>query len=111
MKDGKFSIDAVAYCKMILHAMKYPHLAVRGVLLGTREVGNAHSHEEDESVENGNSAATTAIRIVDAIPALHNSIVTPPLEVLFIHLDNHCQEAGLSIVGTYFCNQRFGDSQ
>jgi hypothetical protein len=110
MKDEKFSIDAVAYCKMILHAMKYPHLAVRGVLLGTRQVDNAHS-PEDEPAENGNSGTTTAIRIVDAIPALHNSIVTPPLEVLFIHLDSHCQEAGLSIVGTYFCNQRFGDAQ
>lgn len=112
MKGEKFSIDAVAYCKMVLHAMKYPHLTVRGVLLGNRQVENAHPHGEDAPAENGNSGATTTtIRIVDAIPALHNSIVTPPLEVLFVHLDSHCQEEGLSIVGAYFCNQRFGDSQ
>jgi hypothetical protein len=44
-------------------------------------------------------------------PAMHNSLVTPPLEVLFIHLDSYCQGNALSMVGVYFCNQRLGDSQ
>src|SRR4051812_39413261 len=111
MRDDHLLIGASAYCKMILHAIKYPHLTVRGVLLGTRQAVKSHQSDDGEEAGNGVPSPTQTTTVLDAIPATHNSLVTPTLELLFIHLDSYCKKEGLSIVGVYFCNQRLGDSQ
>lgn len=63
-------ISARAYTKMILHAVKYPHLAVNGVLLAK------------ESTKGGRN-----LQIVDAIPLFHQCIyVTPMTEVALVQV-------------------------
>lgn len=50
------------------------------------------------------------MRVVDAIPAIHNNLVASNIETLFIHLDVYCEEENLKIVGLYFANQLLHDS-
>lgn len=62
MSDIK--INAKAYCKLILHAVKYPHCAVNGVLLAKC------------------SAKNKEIEFVDAVPLFHLALnLTPMAEV------------------------------
>lgn len=56
-----------AYCKMILHAVKYPHAAINGVLL-------VNSKQFKENPKN--------LTYVDAVPLFHLCLhVTPMIEV------------------------------
>lgn len=48
--------------------------------------------------------------VVDAIPALHGSLLNAPLEILLITLDTYCAEHKLQIVGVYFANERLNDT-
>ena len=55
-----------AYVKPVLHAAKYPHCSVNGLLLGERQ-----KHKEDK-----------LLKLVDAIPLFHASLtLTPMMEV------------------------------
>uniref|UniRef100_A0A7E4ZQF4 MPN domain-containing protein n=1 Tax=Panagrellus redivivus TaxID=6233 RepID=A0A7E4ZQF4_PANRE len=83
-------ISAVAYSKIVLHAVKYPHSAVRGFLLGKR-------HGQEPPI------------IVDVIPALHGSLLSAPLEALLITLDTYVSDHKLQIVGIYFANESNDD--
>lgn len=68
-------ISARAYTKMILHASKYPHLAVNGVLLASRK-----------SVDAGGKKAAV-LEIVDAVPLFHQCLfVTPMAEVALVQV-------------------------
>uniref|UniRef100_A0A915CSE6 MPN domain-containing protein n=1 Tax=Ditylenchus dipsaci TaxID=166011 RepID=A0A915CSE6_9BILA len=80
---------------------KTVYLILRGVLLGRYKTISDKSSTED---------AVQQISIVDAIPGFHNSLVTPRLEILLIHLDAYCQEEKLKIVGFYFANQQATDN-
>ncbi len=53
MADFQFS--CCAYCKMILHALKYPHASVSGLLIGEKKKG------------------TNSYRILDSVPLQHQS--------------------------------------
>lgn len=64
--DVKFS--AKAFCKIILHAAKYPHCAINGILLAK---------------VNGNKE----IEFVDAIPLFHVCInLTPMAEIALMQV-------------------------
>ena len=57
----------LAYAKAVLHACKYPHKAVNGILLGS----------SDRS-----TAKTTLIDVQDAVPLSHLALgLTPMLEL------------------------------
>lgn len=88
-------VGLLSYSKMLLHAVKYPHCTVRGVLLGS-----------ESKAKEGEATGSSALKIVDAIPALHNALLAPQMEILLIHLDAYCQENRLKIVGFYFANQQ-----
>lgn len=67
MADVKFS--ARAYCKMMLHAAKYPHCAINGILLA------------EEQKCKGDKMAK-CLFICDAIPLFHHCLhVTPMAEI------------------------------
>lgn len=84
------SINTLPYCKMALHAVKYPHCPVHGLL-----VGKVNGDKE--------------IEVKDAFPVLHGLIVAPPLEIALIHVEQYCQERGLRLIGSYFANERKDD--
>jgi hypothetical protein len=85
-------VSTIAYTKIVLHAVKYPHSAIRGFLLGKRQ------GQQNPPI------------VVDAIPALHGSLLNAPLEILLITLDTYCTEHKLQIVGIYFANDRLNDT-
>ncbi|XP_013791512.1 ER membrane protein complex subunit 8-like isoform X2 [Limulus polyphemus] len=90
-------ISVRAYCKMLLHIMKYPHCAVNGIFLA----------EQKKSHKNGQSV----INIVECIPLFHMSLgLTPMLEVAFMQVEYYCKSKGLEIAGYYQGNENFQDS-
>lgn len=85
------NVSALAYTKMILHAAKYPHLAVNGVLLG-KPTNSSAKHFE----------------IVDVIPLFHQCLyVTPMVEVALTQIETFAETEGLQIVGYYAAAENF----
>ncbi|KAM7539150.1 hypothetical protein Aperf_G00000055173 [Anoplocephala perfoliata] len=79
-------LDSLAFVKIILHASKYPHLAVNGVLLG----------ELDQS----------KFIIHDCVPLFHGCLtLSPMLEVALSQIENYCAMANLKICGYYQANE------
>ena len=75
------TVSSRAYTKVMLHACKYPHKAVNGVLLG-------------REVEGGD------LQLLDAIPLFHQCLgLKPMLEIALMqvcgsHLSHHTLVAG-----------------
>jgi len=61
--EAIFHLADLAYTKLVLHAFKYPHQAVNGVLLGP------------------NPTAGAPVEIVDAVPLYHWQDVSPRTEI------------------------------
>ena len=60
----KFTVSVKAYSKILLHACKYPHKAVNGILIS------------------GSVGSPNEVVIVDAIPLFHQCLgLAPMLEV------------------------------
>lgn len=60
---SEITLNARAYCKIILHAAKYPYCAVNGVLLAK-------------------SSAKSKLEYVDAVPLCHIALnLTPMAEI------------------------------
>lgn len=95
MADVKFS--ARAYCKMILHAAKYPHCAINGILLA----------EEQKSKDDKKGRGLV---ICDAIPLFHLCLhVTPMAEVALTQIDHMATTSGLVVAGYYLANENIKD--
>jgi len=63
MASPNFRLEDLAYAKIILHAFKYPHQTVNGVLLGSQSSPNC-------------------VTIVDAVPLQHHwTNLSPMMEV------------------------------
>ena len=68
-KMSACELSKLAYSKIILHALKYPHTAINGILLAP-EGSNSHS-----------------LKYVDAIPLFHHNLgLTPMLEVALMQV-------------------------
>jgi hypothetical protein len=64
MSAPNFCLDDLAYTKLIVHALKYPHKTVTGLLLGRRP------------------SPDSPIEIVDAVPLQHHwTNLSPMMEV------------------------------
>lgn len=87
-----------AYAKIILHAAKYPHCAVNGVLLA-------------ESTKIDDPSRVKELNIVDSIPLFHQCLhVTPMAEVALTQIDAVAQNSGLIIAGYYAACENFQDN-
>lgn len=79
-------LESLAFAKIILHASKYPHLAVNGVLLGEQC--------QDKFIIN------------DCIPLFHGCLtLAPMLEVALSQTENYCSMVDLKICGYYQANE------
>ncbi|XP_031564691.1 ER membrane protein complex subunit 8-like [Actinia tenebrosa] len=84
----KYTVSAKAYAKMLLHAAKYPHTSVNGVLLGEEVT------QESEMF------------ILDAIPLFHQCLgLAPMLEVALTQIDSYCKASGQQVVGYFQANE------
>lgn len=86
MASRSIEVSCRALTKMQLHAAKYPHCGVNGVLLACKQ-----QFVQDK-----------VLNFVDAIPLFHQTLqLTPMLEVALLNIDLYCDAHGLYIAGYY----------
>ncbi|XP_030831816.1 ER membrane protein complex subunit 8 [Strongylocentrotus purpuratus] len=91
---AEYKVKLQAYAKAILHAAKYPHCAVNGVLLADKE-----------KLKDGR-----CLEFVDCVPFFHHSLaLAPMLEVALVQVDAYCQAQGLKIAAYYQANELLKD--
>ncbi|XP_028392226.1 ER membrane protein complex subunit 8-like [Dendronephthya gigantea] len=84
----KVVVSSRAYSKILLHASKYPHRAICGVLI-------AHENCDINKID-----------VLDAVPLFHLSLgLAPMMEVALIQVDAYCKSNKLQVVGYYQANQ------
>ncbi|XP_061820169.1 ER membrane protein complex subunit 8 [Nerophis lumbriciformis] len=92
-------LTSQAYCKMILHAAKYPHNAVNGLLVaekGKEKKKESHPHDP--------------VLCVDCVPLFHCTLaLAPMLEVALTLIDTWCKENNYVIVAYYQANECIKD--
>ncbi|EFN75526.1 ER membrane protein complex subunit 8/9 homolog [Harpegnathos saltator] len=83
-----------AYCKIILHAAKYPHCAINGLLLGKQKTKDGRAD----------------LYIEDAIPLFHICLhVSPMAEIALTLVDQLAVSKGLILAGYYLANENIND--
>ena len=74
------SVSSLAYSKILLHAAKFPHRAVNGVLLAEKQKGKDGKQ----------------VNFVDAVPLFHQSLfLTPMMEVALMQVSHMIGGRGL----------------
>ncbi|BGP44868.1 hypothetical protein JCM10450v2_000683 [Rhodotorula kratochvilovae] len=88
-----YTLSALAYLKLVLHAAAYPSSTVVGVLLGTVD-----------------DAGTGACTVSDAVPLLHHwTALSPAMESGLALAEIHARKEGRVFLGLYVANSRLGD--
>jgi len=96
----KTGISPRAYSKILLHACKYPHKAINGVLLA-----------EETTTSGKDAAMSSPRRILDAVPLFHQCLgLAPMLEIALTQIDTYCRTEKLQIVGYYQANENVDDN-
>nr|BAN20869.1 conserved hypothetical protein [Riptortus pedestris] len=86
-----------AYCKIILHAAKYPHCAVNGLLL--TETSKSKDPKKNKSLV-----------ISDVVPLFHLCLhLSPMAEVALTQVDTVGSLKGFTIAGYYTANETLDD--
>ncbi|XP_048218739.1 ER membrane protein complex subunit 9 isoform X1 [Perognathus longimembris pacificus] len=89
---GEVEISARAYAKMSLHAARYPHAAVNGLLLAPAP------------------RARECLCLTDCVPLFHGQLaLSVMLEVALHQVDVWGAQAGLVVAGYYHANAALGD--
>ncbi|XP_076049200.1 ER membrane protein complex subunit 8/9 [Oratosquilla oratoria] len=92
--SGDITISSAAFTKMVLHAAKYPHAAVNGILLSS-------SSREGQS----------RIMFEDAVPLFHQQLgLSPMMEIALTQIEQRYRSDGLVIAGYYQANEHFRDN-
>jgi len=95
--DDSIDLSGRAYSKIILHAAKYPHASVNGVLLA-------------KLPPKGQKIGPRLI-FVDAIPLFHQTEgLSPMVEVALAQIESRAMSSGFSIAGYYHASRNFRDS-
>lgn len=100
MVNDTILITPSGYAKMILHAMKHSTQPLSGLLVG-------------KVVQNDDKHSPPILFISDVIPLTHTQVASLPHPIVeagvrMVH-SQACSE-GRSVVGTYFANERFDDT-
>lgn len=87
-----YKISSRAYSKMVLHAAKYPHCAVNGLLLSN------------------NKTSANTIEIIDVLPLFHQCLaVSPMAEIALVQTEAYAALNELQIAGYYAACELFQD--
>ncbi|KAJ7556746.1 hypothetical protein O6H91_05G096400 [Diphasiastrum complanatum] len=103
---AKYQIEQTAYVKLVLHALKHRTSAVNGILIGRL---NASTKSSDIAPE---SAVSSTVEIVDAVPLFHGQIgLLPMLELALLQVDEYLTSSKEDhiVVGYYHANELFDD--
>ena len=95
--EDSIEIMTRAYAKVILHAAKYPHATVNGVLLA--------------KLPSKGQKTGSKLVLIDAIPLFHQTEgLSPMLEVGLTQIESRAASIGYGIAGFYHANRHFRDS-
>ncbi|CAH0730031.1 unnamed protein product, partial [Brenthis ino] len=95
---GEVSLETSAYAKIMLHAAKYPHCAINGVLLA-----------DSASIRSG--AKNQDLDILDAVPLFHHShYLSPMAEIALTQIECMAQADNRIIAGYYAACENFRDN-
>ncbi|KOB74578.1 UPF0172 protein [Operophtera brumata] len=95
---GDITFETAAYAKIILHAAKYPHCAVNGVLLA-------------DAAKIRDGAKNQDLTIVDSIPLFHHShYLSPMAEIALTQIETMAQTDNRVIAGYYAACENFRDN-
>lgn len=93
MSDSELEISTRAYCKILMHAAKYPSSSINGLLLS--KVGGGRQ----------------PVKYVDCIPMLHiNTGLAPMAEVALAQIESEVSRCGLTISGMYHAHDNIRDN-
>merc|ERR1711868_40281 len=93
MTESELEISTRAYCKMVMHAAKYPSSSINGVLLS--KVGGG----------------SNPVKYMDCIPMLHiNTALAPMVEVALAQIESEVSRCGLVISGMYHAHDNLRDN-
>lgn len=93
MSDSEYEISTRAYCKMIMHAAKYPSSNINGLLLAKK------------------TGEQRGVKYVDCIPLFHiNTALAPMVEVALAQIENEVGRSGLMISGFYHAHDNLRDN-
>uniref|UniRef100_H2VBX1 ER membrane protein complex subunit 8 n=1 Tax=Takifugu rubripes TaxID=31033 RepID=H2VBX1_TAKRU len=93
-------LTSQAYCKMLLHAAKYPHYAVNGLLV---------AEKTKEKKKDGHSEP---VLCVDCVPLFHGTLALAPMLEVALTLVSRCQGTHtLHLVGLFKCLKRVKPDQ
>ena len=88
LSEDSIDLSIRAYAKIILHAAKYPHCAVNGVLLAKIPP---------------KGQKTGKLSLIDAIPLFHQNLgLTPMVEVALTQIETHASGVGMAIAGKLY---------
>ncbi|TKS70075.1 ER membrane protein complex subunit 8 [Collichthys lucidus] len=87
-------LTSQAYCKMLLHAAKYPHCAVNGLLVA------------EKNKEKKRDSHSEPVLCVDCVPLFHGTLALAPMLGSSFNSENN-----YVIAGYYQANERTKDSR
>ncbi|KAG6465531.1 ER membrane protein complex subunit 8/9 homolog [Manduca sexta] len=95
---GEVVLETAAYAKIILHAAKYPHCAVNGILLA-------------DATKIRDGARNQDLDIVDTVPLFHHSHnLSPMAEIALTQIETVAQSSNRVIAGYYAACENFRDN-
>lgn len=95
--SSNIEIQCLALTKMVLHAARWSHHAVNGVLLGPASA-------------EGSKDNSSGLVIADAVPLFHQQLaLAPMLDVALTQIEQRFSAQGLEIVGYYQANENVRD--
>jgi len=96
--EDSLDLTSRAYAKIVLHASKYPHAAVNGVLLA-------------KLPSKGQKMGNQRLIFIDAIPLFHQSEgLCPMVEVALTQIEARAASVGMAIAGYYHASRHFKDT-
>ena len=78
-------LTSQAYCKMLLHAAKYPHFAVNGLLVA------------EKTKEKKKESHSEPVLCVDCVPLFHGSLALAPMLEVALTLVSHIIEVYIQL--------------
>lgn len=114
MDSDSVNLSSRAYAKLLLHAAKYPHCAVNGVLLSPAKAGSKVKNvgSSNENSPDGNRPSSGGAQFFeDSVPLFHQiQGLTPMIEVALGQIELAAAERGLVIAGYYHANENFREN-
>jgi len=96
MGEVELEMSTRAYCKMMMHAARYPSYSINGLLL---------------SKSSSMSSGSKLIQYLDCIPLFHiNTGLAPMVEVALAQIESELEGTGMVISGFYHAHDNLRDT-